>query len=46
MDHEVILPIGLPGFLVPRRELHIDVPDEVRGDHSKFYRRYIISHIL
>ena len=38
---KVISPIGLPGLLIPRCEFHIDVPDQVRGDHSEFYPGYI-----
>ena len=40
LDHEVILQIGLPGFLVPRCEFQIDVLDEICSGHPKFCRGY------
>jgi len=46
LDHVVVFPIGLPGFFVPRFKFQIDVPDEVRGGHPKFYRGYVINCIL
>jgi len=46
LDHEVILPIGFPGFLVPRCEFYINVPDQVCDGHSKLYSGCIMSCVL